>query len=195
MTGAALPHLLARPGSRLVNICSIGAKVPIPHLSAYCASKFAQAGLSAVLAEELRQHGVVVSTVYPGLMRTGSHVQARFRGDVVREYQAFALAAGSPVLAIGAERAARLIVRGVEQGLADVTLPGTMRLAARAHALAPNLTSAVLAEVNRWLPGGETSAVGQWRGRAIRGAELPLAPAVRAATVLGQRAAARNNEL
>ena len=85
MTSAALPHLLARPGGRVANICSIGGKVAVPHLSAYCASKFAQAGLSAVLREELRQHGVTVTTVFPGLMRTGSHVQARFRGDAGRE--------------------------------------------------------------------------------------------------------------
>lgn len=195
MTGAALPHLLARPGTRVVNICSIGGKVPVPHLSAYCASKFAQAGLSMVLGEELRQHGVMVTTVFPGLMRTGSHVHAHFKGDAVREYQVFALAAATPVLAIGAERAARMILRGVERGDADVTVPGSMRLAARAAALAPNLTATVLAEVNRWLPDGRIPRPAHGRGVPVRGADLPLAPSVRAATVLGQRAAERNNEV
>jgi NAD(P)-dependent dehydrogenase (short-subunit alcohol dehydrogenase family) len=194
MTSAALPHLLAGSGGRVANICSIGAKVPVPHLSAYCASKFAQAGLSAVLAEELRQHGVSVTTIFPGLMRTGSHVQARFRGDVEREYQIFALAAATPVLAISAERAARSIVRAVARGQAELTLPASMRLAARTTALAPNLTAAVLARVNRFLPDGRVPQRRRVRSSAVRGADVRLGPAVRAAIVLGERAADRNNE-
>jgi NAD(P)-dependent dehydrogenase (short-subunit alcohol dehydrogenase family) len=195
MTSAALPHLLARPGSRVANICSIGAKVPIPHLSAYCASKFAQAGLSSVLSQELRRHGVIVSTIFPGLMRTGSHLHARFRGDAAREYRLFALAAGTPVTAMSAERAARAILRGVARGQAELTLPGSMRLAARTAALAPNLTAAVLAEVNRWLPDGRIPApTVAGRSAPVRGGDLPLPPAVRAAIVLGERAAGRNNE-
>jgi NAD(P)-dependent dehydrogenase (short-subunit alcohol dehydrogenase family) len=194
MTSAALPHLLARPGGRVVNICSIGGKVAIPHLSAYCASKFAQAGLSTVLSEELRQHGVTVTTVFPGLMRTGSHVHARFRGDADREYRIFALAAGTPLLAISAERAARGIVRAVARRRAEITLPASMRLAARATALAPNLTTAILAELNRWLPDGRVLPPRRVGSTAVRGADLRLAPAVRAAIVLGERAADRNNE-
>jgi NAD(P)-dependent dehydrogenase (short-subunit alcohol dehydrogenase family) len=195
MTSAALPHLLARPGSRVANICSIGAKLPIPHLSAYCASKFAQAGLSSVLGQELRQHGVIVSTVYPGLMRTGSHLHARFRGDAAREYRLFALAAGTPVTAMSAERAARAILRAVARGQSDVTLPGSMRLAARTAALAPNLTAAVLAELNRWLPDGRIPApTVAGRSTPVRGGDIPLPPAVRAAIVLGERAARKNNE-
>jgi NAD(P)-dependent dehydrogenase (short-subunit alcohol dehydrogenase family) len=194
MTGAALPHLLAHPQGRVANICSIGGKVPVPHLSAYCASKFAQAGLSTVLAEELRQHGVAVTTIYPGLMRTGSHLHARFRGDVEREYQVFALAAGTPLLAISAERAARGILRAVARGQAELTLPISMRVAARTAALAPNLTTAVLAEVNRWLPDGRVLPRRPVRSTALRGGDLPLAPMVRAAIVLGEHAADRNNE-
>ena len=75
MSRAALPHL-TRPGARIVNVASIGGRLPVPHLSAYCASKFAQAGLSSVMAEELRASPVRVVTVYPGLMRTGSHLNA-----------------------------------------------------------------------------------------------------------------------
>jgi NAD(P)-dependent dehydrogenase (short-subunit alcohol dehydrogenase family) len=194
MTTAALPHLMAQPGARVANICSIGAKVTVPHLSAYCASKFAQAGLSSALSVELRRHGVTVTTVYPGLMRTGSHVQAHFRGDVEREYRLFALAAGTPVTAIGAERAAAAILRALARGQAELTFPRSMRLAARTTALAPNLTASVLAEVNRWLPDGDTRGEADEPRAAVRGAELTLPRAIRAAIVLGDRAAHRNNE-
>jgi NAD(P)-dependent dehydrogenase (short-subunit alcohol dehydrogenase family) len=191
MTRAALPHLRARRGSRVVNICSIGGKIAVPHLGAYCASKFAQAGLSSAMAEELRDEGVVVSTVYPGLMRTGGHVNARFRGDAEREFRLFALAAGLPVASMGAERAARRIVLAIARGEADVVLPYSVRQAARAAALAPNLTTRLFAAVDAWLPrdhGGGAS------GDAVRGADLPLPRPVEAATILGERAARRNNQ-
>ena len=111
--GAAASH---RPtGRAIVNIASMP-KLPVPHLSAYCTSKFAQAGLSSVMAEELRGTGVRVVTVYPGLMRTGSHVNARFKGDLRVEFALFATAASLPGISMGAERAARTIIRAVERG-------------------------------------------------------------------------------
>ena len=116
MSRAALPHLTRRQGARIVNIASIGGKIPVPHLSAYCASKFAQAGLSSVMAEELRGSGVRVVTVYPGLMRTGSHLNAQFKGELRTEFAVFAAAGTTPGVSMGAERAARTIVRGTELG-------------------------------------------------------------------------------
>jgi NAD(P)-dependent dehydrogenase (short-subunit alcohol dehydrogenase family) len=193
MTMAALPHLVARRDARIANICSIGGKVAVPHLSAHCSSKFAQAGLSSVLGEELRGRGVKVTTVYPGLMRTGSHVRAHFRGDVAREYRLFALAAGTPVTAVSAERAARAILRAVARGRAELTFPRSMRMASRSAALAPNLATSVLAGVNRWLPRSEAPAEPE-PATPVRGADLPLPRAVRAAIVLGDRAAELNNE-
>jgi len=193
MTSAALPHLLVRRGARLVNICSIGAKLAVPHLSAYCASKFAQAGLSAVLSVELRSRGVTVSTVYPGLMRTGSHLNARFRGDLQKEFALFALASGLPGVSMGAERAARLILAGVRRGQAEVVVPFTVRQIARLAAMAPNAVSTLLGLVSRALPNGS----GEQAGAApvlTRGADLHLPALVRSAIVLSERAATRNNE-
>ena len=193
MTSAALPHLLVRRDARVANICSIGAKLAVPHLSAYCASKFAQAGLSAVLSQELRGQGVTVSTVYPGLMRTGSHLNARFRGDVQKEFAAFALASGLPGVSMGAERAARLILAGVRRGQAEIVVPFTVRQIARLAAIAPNRFSTLMGWVSRALPDG----TGERSIDAIvpaRGADLRLPSPVRSAIVLSERAATRNNE-
>ena len=63
-----------------------------------------------------------------------------------------------------------------------------------AAALAPNLATALLAHVNRWLPDGRPDRLPVFRAPAVRGANVPLAPPVRAAIVLGERAADRNNE-
>ncbi len=191
MSRAALPHLGRSGAGRLVNITSIGARVPVPHLAAYCASKFAQAGLSGVMAEELRGSGVRVVTVYPGLMRTGSHLNAVFKGDLAAEFAWFSAAATLPGLSMGAERAARAILRGVARGRADVVVPFTTRQLARVAVLAPRLTLRALAAVNRLLPTGDRRRAALTR---VRGADIGLAAPLRALAVLGERAADRNNE-
>ncbi|MCC7126203.1 MAG: SDR family NAD(P)-dependent oxidoreductase [Acidobacteria bacterium] len=193
MTSAALPALLTSKHPQVVNIASIGAKIAVPHLSAYCASKYAQAGLSSVMAAELRQQGVRVSTVYPGLMRTGSHLQARFRGDVPREFAAFALASGLPGVSMGAERAVRQILHGVARGHAEIVVPFTVRHIAKAATLMPNLTLRVMAVVNLLLPGRNDRHTPH-PFESVRGAEIGLPKPVRAAITLSERAASRNNE-
>ncbi len=95
VTMAALPHLKRNRESRIVNISSIGGRVAVPHMAPYCASKFALAGLSDALRTELAGKGVRVTTVSPGLMRTGSHINASFKGDHSKEFAWFSLACGN----------------------------------------------------------------------------------------------------
>src|SRR5690606_32592462 len=109
-------------GGQIVNISSIGGKMPVPHLSAYCASKFALAGFSQTVAAELAREGIKVTTVFPALMRTGSAVQAVFKGDHEREYEWFAAASAVPGLTISAEKAARQILAAVKRGDSEITL-------------------------------------------------------------------------
>jgi short-subunit dehydrogenase len=191
MSRAALPLLTRRRGARIVNIVSIGGKIGVPHLSAYCASKFAQAGLSAAMAEELRGWGIRVVTVFPGLMRTGSHLNARFKGDLSAEYAAFTMAATLPAVSMGVERAARAIVRAIRRGQAEAVVPFTVRQAARAAALAPNAVATAFAGINDWLPAGQGRRAGV---AAVRGADIGLSVPVRVAATLGERAADRHNQ-
>ena len=184
---AALPHLARHREGRIINICSIGGRVPIPHLSAYCASKFAQAGLSAVMAEELRAKGIYITTVLPGLVRTGSHLQAWFKGDRAAEFALFSLVGGSPGTSMSAERAARLILSAAARGRADAVIPFSYRQLAKLSACAPNATLATLAAVNGMMPGPQTRI-------ATQGKYLSLPKLVRGATALNERAADRNNQ-
>src|SRR5437762_117691 len=78
-------RMRAQGGGRVVNIASIGALAALPHLAPYCASKFALAGLSESLRVELAKDDVVVTSVFPGLMRTGSGRAAWVRGDAQAE--------------------------------------------------------------------------------------------------------------
>ena len=91
-----LPHLLERGRGRIVNITSIGGKVSVPHLLPYNCAKFAAVGFSEGLRAELRGRGIKVTTIAPGLMRTGSYLNAFFKGDSNRESRWFALSASLP---------------------------------------------------------------------------------------------------
>ena len=107
------PVMRHRRFGRIVNISSIGGKVAIPHLAPYSASKFALTGLSDGLRAELDPYGIRVTTVSPGLMRTGSPVNAQFKGQHEAEYLWFKVASSVPGVTIGAERAARRGLRRV----------------------------------------------------------------------------------
>ena len=154
---AALPHLLAHAKTHpaaIVNIASIGGKIPVPHLAPYVAAKFALTGFSETLHAELRHHGVRVTTVCPGLMRTGGEVHAKFIGQVDKEKRWFNLGAKTPIIAASAEHAANRIFSAVDAGCAELTITPQAWLAARVHGLAPGTTQKVAALASRYiLPG------------------------------------------
>jgi NAD(P)-dependent dehydrogenase (short-subunit alcohol dehydrogenase family) len=143
-THAALPHLLKREGrtrdAAIVNIASIGGKFAMPHMLPYVASKFALVGFSQGLHTELRHKGVRVTTVCPGLMRTGGEAHAQFTGRIKEEQRWFTLAARTPILAASVRRAARKIYTAVADGRAEITITPQAWLAARIAGLAPETT-------------------------------------------------------
>src|SRR5204862_3041411 len=105
-----------REKGRIVNIASIGGKIGIPHLVPYCVGKFALVGYSQGLRAELENNGVVVTTVCPGLMRTGSARKAFFKGQSEAEYAWFKISDSLPLLTISAEKAARDILHACQRG-------------------------------------------------------------------------------
>ena len=187
-TLAVLPGMKARNEGRIVNIASIGGRLGVPHLLAYDASKYALVGYSEGLTAELRNTGVRVTTVTPGLMRTGSPRNAEFKGRQRAEYAWFKTANAMPVLSASAERSARLILDAVRRGRASLMFPFYTRLAATASAAAPALTAGALGLVSRMLPrwGGAPNA-------RVRGHEAAT-PASSWLTTLGDRAALRYNQ-
>jgi short-subunit dehydrogenase len=189
-TAEVVPEMRARGTGRIVNIASIGGKIAVPHMLPYTVGKFALVGFSNGLRAELRRHGITVTTICPGLMRTGSHLNAEFKGRHEEEYAWFAAGGSAPVASMSAECAARKILGACARGDAEVVLGLPWKLAVAAHACCPNLTADILAAVNRLVlpePGGIGSAVA--KGRDSRG-RLPAA-----VTALTDRAAARNNEI
>ena len=189
-TNSVLPQMLARGGGNIVNIASIGGKVAVPHLLPYSASKFALVGFSQGLHAELRSKGILVTTVCPGLMRTGSQDQALFTGHREREYRWFSLGASLPGLSIAASSAARKVVAATASGATELIITPQASLAATVAQMAPAFTGKLLSIVNDLflpLPTSVDSDEAQ-PGETVHDKELtPL-------TVLGNAAKLRFNE-
>jgi NAD(P)-dependent dehydrogenase (short-subunit alcohol dehydrogenase family) len=156
VTWAALPHLRAQPplpGSKrraaIVNIASVGGKLSVPHMLPYSAAKFALVGFSEGLHAELRSKGIRVTTVCPGLMRTGGEDHAQFVGNVAAEKRWFMIAAKTPGLSTTVRHAANKIFRAVASGRAEITITPQAWLAARFAGLAPETLQLANAMTNQ----------------------------------------------
>ncbi len=159
---AIAPLMLEQGDGRIVNIASLGGKIGVPHMLPYVASKYALVGFSEGLRAELGGTGVSVTTVNPGIMRTGSHVHARFRGDAQGEYQWFSMGALIPGSSISAEAAARKVYRAAVDRTAEVMITPQAWLAARIVGIAPGFASDAAGLLNRLLlpkPNGNTVSV------------------------------------
>jgi short-subunit dehydrogenase len=152
LTLAALPMMRERGHGRIVNVTSIGGKISVPHLLPYCMAKFAEVAFSEGLRAELGSGPVTVTTAVPGLMRTGSHLQAMFRGQQEKEFTWFSLSASLPVISIDATRAARKIVSAMRSRRAEVFLTPVAQIAARGAAISPGLTTMLLHAFSVTLP-------------------------------------------
>jgi short-subunit dehydrogenase len=145
----ALPHMRRGGEGRIVNISSIGGRIGVPHLAAYAAGKFALTGFSESLRAELAKSGIYVTTVTPGLMRTGSYVGVQLRGQHEKELRWFAAMADTPLLSMPTSRAARQILAATRRGRAVVTPLWYARAAQIVDAVAPNTFAAVSSLLDR----------------------------------------------
>ncbi len=153
-TLAALPGMLARRTGAIVNIASIGGKVAVPHLLPYSASKFALVGFSEGLHAELRHKDICVTTVCPGLMRTGGEEHAHFIGDVEKEKAWFQTSAKTPLVAATVEHASKVIFEAVAARRTEVIITPQAWLAARIAGIAPETTQWAASVANEYiLPG------------------------------------------
>lgn len=82
---ALLPHFLERGKGTIVNVSSIGGKVPTAYLVPYCTSKFAVTGLTEALQAELKPKNIDVCGIYPNIIRSSFLDKAIFRGQDLQD--------------------------------------------------------------------------------------------------------------
>lgn len=189
-TMAVLPSMQDRRAGRIVNISSIGGKISVPHLVPYSVGKFALTGFSEGLRSELLKDGVYVTTVCPGLMRTGSPRNAFFKGNNEKEYAWFAISDALPLLSMSANRAARQVVDACARGDAEVVLSMPAKVATMFHGMFPDLTVDLLGVINRFLPAPGGIGTDGRTGTQSRSKAAP-----KWATALNERAALENNQI
>jgi hypothetical protein len=123
-------------------------------------------------------------------MRTGSPRNANFKGQHRAEYAWFSIADALPVVSTRAERAARRIIAAFKRGDAEIMVSLPTRIAVTFYSVFPGLGADAVGLIERLLPGPDGAGTEVKRGAESRSA---LSPSV--LTVLGDRAALRNNEL
>jgi NAD(P)-dependent dehydrogenase (short-subunit alcohol dehydrogenase family) len=188
---AVLPHMRIHGHGRIVNVASIGGKIGIPHLVPYCASKFALAGLSDSMRSELAEDNIRVTTVYPGLVRTGGAVHAQFKGRHREEYAWFAMVEACPFSSTSAELAAKRIINAARHGDAELVIGIPARIATLMNELMPEIAAQGMALMNRLLPGVSLLQDKE----SFSGSESKSKWAPSMLTRLSDKAAVENNEV
>ncbi len=138
-----VPHMRARGGGTIVNISSIGGRVPLPWLTLYSASKYALGALTEGLRMELRGTGIHTITVCPGYVETNFHRNATGRPPV--------RLSSLKMFGTTAERVAEGVVRGVERGARTVMVPRFNWVLVAGRHILPGPMDARMAEINQSL--------------------------------------------
>ena len=140
MTKTFLPHLLARPEGHIVNVSSMGGFLPVPGQTVYGASKAAVKLFTEGLHSECAGTNVHVTVVFPGAVATNITANS---GVDIPVSSADAEKMASRVLA--ADRAARMILDGMERNAYRVMVGSDAKLMDRLYRLSPRRAAAFIA--------------------------------------------------
>ncbi|MEA2469249.1 MAG: hypothetical protein QOE38_247, partial [Thermoleophilaceae bacterium] len=128
-TKAYLPWLLEQDAGAVVNTSSIFGIIGWPTQGAYNATKFAVRGFTEALRHELRGTGVLATAVHPGGVNTSIVQNARFHVDDRGGVDHAQLQADfARVARLSPDKAAAIIVRGVERGRGRVLVGSDARV-------------------------------------------------------------------
>ncbi|MGB3535381.1 MAG: SDR family oxidoreductase [Microcoleaceae cyanobacterium] len=145
---ALLPHFLQRNCGTIVNIGSFGGKMPLPEMTAYCASKYAVTGLTESLRLELAKTNIQVCIVHPGIINSDFLDRAQFRGqdqaETEKRRQQMTQMLQSSIVS-QPEDIAKAIWEAVKQKQND-TVVGPAVVATEAYRLFPGLVQTIIAK-------------------------------------------------
>lgn len=137
LTRVFLPLMQQRPQARIVNVSSLFGLVTPAGQTAYCASKFAVRGFSNALRLELQGSNLGVTVVHPGGVATSIATSARLASDIPRETAEQNLKQAQKLLRMPPERAADIIITGIERNKARVLVGNDARILSWLERLLP----------------------------------------------------------
>ncbi|MBD2311444.1 SDR family oxidoreductase [Desertifilum sp. FACHB-1129] len=142
---ALLPHFLERQQGTIVNVGSFGGKMPLPNMTAYCASKYAITGMTETLRLELTPKAIHVGIVHPGIINSDFLERAVFKGtetDTQKGRQRMQEILQGPIVSQPEEIAQA--VWDVVRFKVDEKVVGPIMVATEAYRLFPGLTQWML---------------------------------------------------
>ncbi|EFQ82480.1 oxidoreductase, short chain dehydrogenase/reductase family protein [Aeromicrobium marinum DSM 15272] len=161
-TQAFLPHLIASGDGHVVNVSSMNGYLALPGMSHYCTSKFAVRGFTESLRTEmlLDRHPVRVSVVHPGGVATNiadsAVAHARAAGvEITPAKEARARTYREKLLTMDPQRAARIIVDGVEKGRPRIRVGQDAIVVDRIVRLLPSSATRMAVHIERRLQKSE----------------------------------------
>src|SRR5690606_33843536 len=104
----------------------------------------------------LKKHNIIVTTVIPNLMRTGSPMHADIKGDHAKEYAWFKHADSNPLLSQDPNTTAERIISALQYGESQVTLSLTGKAAMLVKGFAPGWVNLLMSLANKILPAAAT---------------------------------------
>jgi len=174
---AVVPTMRRRNRGRIVNISSI-------------AGKHALVGFSEGLRSELAKDNIFVTTVCPGLMRTGSARNAEMKGHNKIEYALFSIFDSLALTSIDAKSAAKQIVEACKYGDAHLVISVQAKALNFLHSFAPVAVTEIFSWTNMLLPGKGGIGAATAKGKE---SESKWSPSI--LTKMSDDAAVRNNEM
>lgn len=150
---AFLPHFLERGSGHIVSTSSLAGLVPAPGLGVYASTKFAVLGLSEALRVELRDRGIGVSTICPGVIKTNiprateymvSANAKRSREEIIATFERYAWPP---------ERVAKAVIKAIRRDRAIVPVGPEAWLLWYAMRISPRIAERIFLSLHRRLMG------------------------------------------
>jgi short-subunit dehydrogenase len=133
-TKAVLPHMLRVKRGHIINVASVAGKIGTPKGAGYSASKHAVLGFTNSIRAELADSGIRVSSLNPGPIDTPFFDISDPQGHYKKNIQRYMLEPDTVALAM---------LRLIQTGKAEITLPLSAALGAKLVQLFPNWLSGI----------------------------------------------------
>lgn len=130
----AVKRFKDRGSGHLINIASLAGTQGFPGLATYCATKHAVIGFTSALHLEMKEHGVHVGAVLPGIVRTELSAGANMPNWI------------TPLTTVDPEDVAQAIVKSVQQDKPLVTVPRRLAAVIKSAQLLPYRAQLAIAE-------------------------------------------------